>query len=221
MVSFLQPNHSAQAAALRCRGPESSARRSGPDTRTSHEPLSSLWCTSQPIPGLRCTADPLSPGPTHQRFQQQPGSIQRPPTDPLPTSPHPTWCSQVWLFVIISFFLGVYNFLELFVIYFVTNLLSSLPQKSQASFLTIDSHPIFIYFIYSCNSISSQCFFFSLSSSLSVLNSLSVGVVMVSLLSHRLTPCSPSSLPRCSRRPPGAPSHRPTIIRPAEPSLLD
>lgn len=27
--------------------------------------------------------------------------------------------------------------------------------------------------------------------------------------------------PCCSRRPPGAPSHRPTIIRPAEPSLLD
>lgn len=27
--------------------------------------------------------------------------------------------------------------------------------------------------------------------------------------------------PYCSRRPPGAPSHRPTIIRPAEPSLLD
>lgn len=27
--------------------------------------------------------------------------------------------------------------------------------------------------------------------------------------------------PRYSRRPPGAPSHRPTIIRPAEPSLLD
>lgn len=27
--------------------------------------------------------------------------------------------------------------------------------------------------------------------------------------------------PHCSRRPPGAPSHRPTIIRPAEPSLLD
>lgn len=45
-------------------------------------------------------------------------------------------------------------------------------------------------------------------------------VILVSLLSlsHSLfsifSPC-------CSRRPPGAPSHRPTIIRPAEPSLLD
>lgn len=34
-------------------------------------------------------------------------------------------------------------------------------------------------------------------------------------------PLSSIFSPYCSRRPPGAPSHRPTIIRPAEPSLLD
>ena len=34
-------------------------------------------------------------------------------------------------------------------------------------------------------------------------------------------PCSLVFSTPCSRRPPGAPSHRPTIIRPAEPSLLD
>lgn len=204
-MSFLQPNHSAQAATLRCRGPESSTRRSGPDTRTTHEPLSSLWCSSQPIPSLWCTADPLSPGPTHQRFQQQPGSIQRPPTDPLPASPHPTWCSQVRLLVMIFWCISFFGIV--FVIYFFTNLLSSLPQKSQASFLTINSHPIFIYIIYSWNSLSSQSFF-SLSSSLSVLNTLSLSGLLrflrcltVSLLVLRLlSPLQPKT-PWCSFSP--------------------
>lgn len=45
-------------------------------------------------------------------------------------------------------------------------------------------------------------------------------VLLASLLAFFSLPFSIFS-PYCSRRPPGAPSHRPTIIRPAEPSLLD
>ncbi|GAA6218174.1 dynamin-2-like [Lates japonicus] len=74
--------------------PQPSACCSGPNTRTTHEPFPCLRSAAQPLSRLRCTTNPLSPGPAHQRLQQWPGSLQRTPTDPLPARPHPTRCTQ-------------------------------------------------------------------------------------------------------------------------------
>lgn len=96
ILTSSQPNSSAQAASCSGPAPQPPTCCSGPNTRATHEPLPCLWRSTQPLPCLRCTTNPLSTRPTHERLQQQPGSLQCTPTDPLATSPRPTRCTQVW-----------------------------------------------------------------------------------------------------------------------------
>ncbi len=225
IVSSSQPNTSAQAASCSSPAPQPSACCSGPNTRTTHEPFPCLWSSAQPLSRLRCATNPLSPRPTHQRLQQPPGSLQCTPTDPLPASPRPARCTQVRLPVTVWLPVHVCVCIVQFVLHCICDVLS------------LTSHPPPL------SSVTGIICHFSLSPFIPSLYLIFLGIH--SLLTLSLCPHHPSFVsvglfwflhclfvstshplfcifsPRCSRRPPGAPSHRPTIIRPAEPSLLD
>lgn len=103
----LQPNSPAQATPRNSPTPEPSACCSWLNTGTSYESFSFLWNSSEPLARLWCTPDPISTRATHQCLQQQPGSLQCAPTDPISTSSCPPWCTKVCFYHrLYSFFCG-------------------------------------------------------------------------------------------------------------------